>query len=160
MLLSWKTYERKCLISALNSTFNRSDFIFQGLRAFSSPWFIFQWLLCYLPSCCISDAANSFSTLQFCRFWNIFVFSVACTPLMTEYRSNYWRSEITSVASQRLEQWYSMRGTRRHLRGYVTFKKRKYYFIINTEWSGPDLGLATGDLDIQAFDSWAPFYST
>jgi hypothetical protein len=32
-----------------------------------------------------------------------------------------------------LEQWYSTWGTRRNFRGYVKFKKRKYYFMINTE---------------------------
>jgi hypothetical protein len=32
-----------------------------------------------------------------------------------------------------IEQWYSTWGTRRQLRGYVKFKKIKYYFMINTE---------------------------
>jgi hypothetical protein len=35
----------------------------------------------------------------------------------------------------------------------VKFKKRKYYFMINTE----NLGLATGDLNVNTFDLGAPF---
>jgi hypothetical protein len=61
-------------------------------------------------------------------------------------------------------QWFStwgMRtpgGTRKHLGGYVKFKKIYiYYFMINTEYSGPDLGLATEDPDIRTFCLRAPF---
>jgi hypothetical protein len=31
-------------------------------------------------------------------------------------------------------------------------KKEVYYLVINTEQSGPDLGLATGDPDVRTFD--------
>jgi hypothetical protein len=31
--------------------------------------------------------------------------------------------------------------------------------VINTEYSGPDLGLATGDPDVRTFDLGAPFLS-
>jgi hypothetical protein len=34
-----------------------------------------------------------------------------------------------------------------------------YYFMINTEKSGPDLGLVTGDPDVRTFDLGAPFLS-
>jgi hypothetical protein len=30
--------------------------------------------------------------------------------------------------------------------------RKKYYFLINVEQSGPDLGLATGDPDVRNFD--------
>jgi hypothetical protein len=42
-------------------------------------------------------------------------------------------SEETLEANGGLDQWYSTWGTRRHLRGYVKFKKKMYYFMINTE---------------------------
>jgi hypothetical protein len=35
---------------------------------------------------------------------------------------------------------------------YVKLKKKKKYFLINTEKSGPDLGLATGYPDMRIFD--------
>jgi hypothetical protein len=35
----------------------------------------------------------------------------------------------------------------------------KCYFVINTEKSGSDLGLATGDPDLRSFDLGAPFLS-
>jgi hypothetical protein len=41
----------------------------------------------------------------------------------------------------------------------VKFKKRKYYFMINTEKSGPDLGLTTGDLNVKTFDLVTQFLS-
>jgi hypothetical protein len=41
--------------------------------------------------------------------------------------------------------------------GYVKFKKI-YYFMINTEYSGPDLGLATRDPDIRTCDLGEPFF--
>jgi hypothetical protein len=41
--------------------------------------------------------------------------------------------------------------------GYADIEKRKYYFMINTEKSGPDLLLPTGDLDVKTFDLGAPF---
>jgi hypothetical protein len=31
-------------------------------------------------------------------------------------------------------------------------KKKPYYFLINTEKSGPDLGLATGGPEVRTFD--------
>jgi hypothetical protein len=31
--------------------------------------------------------------------------------------------------------------------------------MLNTEWSGPDLGLAIGELDVKTFDLGAPFLS-
>jgi hypothetical protein len=34
-----------------------------------------------------------------------------------------------------------------------------YYIAIKTEKSGPDVGLATGDPDVRAFDLAAPFPS-
>jgi hypothetical protein len=33
------------------------------------------------------------------------------------------------------------------LRGHVRLKRN--YFVINTEWSGPDLGIATRDPDVK-----------
>jgi hypothetical protein len=39
----------------------------------------------------------------------------------------------------------------KRLTGYVKFKKM-YYFVINTEYSGLDLGLATGDPDVRTFE--------
>jgi hypothetical protein len=44
--------------------------------------------------------------------------------------------------------------------GYVKlFKKNVCYFVINTEKSGPDLGLATGDLGVKTFDLETPYLS-
>jgi hypothetical protein len=56
-----------------------------------------------------------------------------------------------------LRLWYSTwgtstpGGTRRYLTWYIKLK-RKCYFVINNEQSGPDLGLATGNPDVRTFD--------
>jgi hypothetical protein len=49
-----------------------------------------------------------------------------------------------------LQQWYSTWGTQRHLTSYVNSGKN--YFVINIEYSGPDLALATVDPDVRTFD--------
>jgi hypothetical protein len=58
------------------------------------------------------------------------------------------------------------RRTHRQLKEYAetslkfrTIKKTKYYFVMNTEYSGRDLGLATGGVDLRTFDFGAPFLS-
>jgi hypothetical protein len=51
----------------------------------------------------------------------------------------------------------------RHFRGYAktygVYKIEKNYFVINTEKSWPDLGLATGDQDIRPFNLETQFLS-
>jgi hypothetical protein len=38
-------------------------------------------------------------------------------------------------------------------KSYWVYKiEKKNYFVINTEYSGPDLGLATGDPDVKTFN--------
>jgi hypothetical protein len=75
----------------------------------------------------------------------------------------FWNVISCTMIESYLDQWCSTRGKRtswgklRQLRGYVKFKKRKYYFIRNTAESGSDLGLATGDLDVNTFVLGAPF---
>jgi hypothetical protein len=47
---------------------------------------------------------------------------------------------------------------RKHLRVYAILEEENvHYFVINTEKSGPDLRLATGDSDVRTFDLGAPF---
>jgi hypothetical protein len=63
---------------------------------------------------------------------------------------NEWIYEYTT------DQWSSTCGTQKHLTEYVTLEKK---IVINTEKSGPDLGLATGDPNVRIFDLRAIFLS-
>jgi hypothetical protein len=57
-----------------------------------------------------------------------------------------------------LRQWFSIRDMRRHLMGNAKQSYRlckigkELCFVINAEYSGPDLWLATGDPDVRTFD--------
>jgi hypothetical protein len=52
---------------------------------------------------------------------------------------------------------YILRDTRKHLTGHVKFNV--YYLVLNSEYLGPDVGLATGDPDVATSDLRRPFVS-